>query len=144
MEQPIKRIAFRTILLVVVVIALFCVKPLVLHGVPVVTLAAADPISGPISQALSGNHTLPVYGTDFALKNTHYFNDSPPWVVTSIVGLNHKLTNGFVVLKQDTAGNYQVVLGPGSAFDRSYTQTMPADVTQYLNAIGALYDTGGQ
>lgn len=132
-----------TIIAIVLVFSLKPAKSLIYGDAPLIQLKGAPALSGQISQALAssdGNQlTLPTYGTDYTLKNTRYFENNT-WVVTTITPLHSDMNSGVVVLKKE-AGVYTVVLGPGSAFSRSITVSLPDSLGRYLNQQGYLYDS---
>ena len=129
------------LLLVVPLIALWIARSLILGGASPVTLPAADPLVGRISQALTSTSqlSLPVAGKDYKIQSTSYF-DNKTWAVVTIIGISNTITDGLFVLNQ-VNGVYTVVLGPGTAFPTSATLAMPTDVQQYLHNGGYLYDT---
>ena len=139
-----RRIVVMTSILVLPLCALWAVRLLILGGINPVTLQAANPLVGRISQALTSTEqvNLPIAGRDYKLQDTTYF-DNKTWVVVSIKGTNNTITDGLFVLKQ-VGGVYSVVLGPGTAFPSSLTVAMPTDVQQYLKDEGYLYDTVAQ
>ena len=116
-------------------------RQLLLGGSQVVHLSAAPPLAGLVAQNLSGNtkRTVAVEGKDFKLRNLRYFSNNN-WVVLEAEPIQDKFNLSFIVLEK-VGGSYEVVLGPGSAFDTSYLLSVPADVASYLQAKGVVYDT---
>ncbi len=129
------------LLLLVPLVVLWIARMLIIGGASPVTLRAADPLAGRISQALTSTSqvSLPIAGKDYKIQSTNYF-DNKTWVVVTIKGVNSTITDGLFVLTQ-VNGVYNVVLGPGTAFPSSATLAMPTDVQQYLHNGGYLYDT---
>jgi hypothetical protein len=128
-------------LLIALLVIAFTLQSLLLHGQPVVRLAAGPPLAGIVSQSLGisgANNSLPVVNKDYTLQNINYFNDRS-WVVVSVVPINNNADKTIVVMHM-TGGLYQVVLGPGSAFPDTYLQNLPADVSQYLMNRGVVYE----
>jgi hypothetical protein len=124
-------------------LALVLVNPVLLHGSSRVSLRAADPLTGQVAQALGTATTggkLQVPGSDFVLRNTKYFEDQT-WVVTTIASVGGKSNNGVAILERRN-GIFQVVLGPGTEFSTSYTQSLPSSVSTYLSEQGLLYEPG--
>lgn len=129
------------IVFVLLLLVLINIKPVLFGGAKVVTLKSAPPLTSQISQAFTSSANtgpLPVSGKDYTLTDTKYF-DNRQWVVTSIKPLNQTITEGMAIL-QLQHGIYTVVLGPGTAFASTDVQTMPADLVQYLNQVGIIYD----
>jgi hypothetical protein len=129
------------ILFIILIIALIA-RNIVVERKPIVTLGNAPALSGVIAQNIDttgGNSILPIAGKDFGLKNIHYF-DNNNWAVANITQTNNKVSPGLVVLqKKDQL--YQVVIGPGTAFDNSILVTLPKDVGQYMSQHGVLYES---
>jgi hypothetical protein len=129
-----------------VIIALLFValvsRTLLLGGSKYVTLEPAPPLAGVISQGListGSTPSLPVPDKDFTIDDTYYFKD-PAWVAVSIVQ-SKQSDNVALLILHTTGGIYRVVLGPGTAFPASYLQALPADVGQYLQDKGAVYES---
>ncbi len=125
--------------IIVLLIALIFMRSIVFGGATPIQLNSAPALTGQISQALASSrtNTVAVYGKDYKLDNTIYF-ENKTWVVTNIVGLG-TITDGVVVMNKQ-AGIYQVVLGPGSSFASTSLQGLPSDVAQYLNQKGLIYE----
>lgn len=133
---------YGTGLLVLLLLGAWAGKQIILGGANPVTLAAAPPLSGVIAQSLyTGQQAapLPVPGTDFNLADVHYF-DNDSWATASIQPLHNQFDPGIVVLEK-RSGAFQVVLGPGSAFDSTYLASLPKDVGQYLQSKGVIYES---
>ena len=127
--------------IVVVVIATGAVQSGLTGNAPLVSLGKAQPLDGTISQSLDttgGNTTMPVAGKDYSLDHIKYF-DNNEWVVASIKPLSNSISAGTVVLQKKNE-IYQVVLGPGTAFNNSYLFSLPSDVGSYLNNKGVIYE----
>lgn len=106
-------------------------------------LSLAPALTGQISQALAaststGKFTMPAYNHDYTLVDTKYFDDND-WVVTTINPIGNSMDRSVVVLEKQ-AGVYSVVLGPGSAFPRTTSLSMPGNLADYLNQKGMFYD----
>ena len=123
-------------LLAVVAIA---VRAIVLGSTPMVNLKAAPSLTGIVSQSLAAagpKTSLPVVGKDFELQNIHYL-DNKSWVVASVKSISDNPSTSTIVMRQvDT--DYQVVLGPGTAFSVNSSQAVPADVIKYLKTVGVV------
>jgi hypothetical protein len=130
----------RSIALVVIVILLF-LAPTIKHdvlGASYISLPAAPPLAGVVSQALGtgGTNPLPVEGKDYTIS-TQYFNNKS-WAVGLIKPLNNSLNASTIVLEQKQ-GTYQVVVGPASAAPSSQLQSLPIVVGDYVRAHMAVY-----
>jgi hypothetical protein len=125
----------------VLIIAVSNAKSIIYGGTELKTLSSAPALTGQISQVLasSSNGTLdvPIYGKDYSLQNTKYF-ENKSWVVTTIKPLRNNMNQNVVVLKKQ-AGVYAVVLGPGSAFPETTSLSMPSSLSQYLKQQGMFY-----
>lgn len=135
-----KRLVPPAVVLAVIIIALMLTRSVMFGGARPISLTAADPLVGRISQALAtGNSTeLAVPGRDYTLKNTTYFEDKT-WVVTTIAPVGGSSYSGMVVLhKSDKV--YDVVLGPGTAFSSTELGTLPNNIVLYIKAHGVVYD----
>lgn len=124
---------------VLVVLALFCsllVPRAIRHNV--FTLQPAPLYTGRIAQALGQNEDglLPIFGTDFTTVDTRQFGSD--WIIMRVSSGDMNDT-ALVVLKK-TGEDFDVVMGPGTAFSRSNTVSMPIDLAQYLDREGYLYD----
>lgn len=129
--------------LVILVLAAFVAKSLILNGAKVVKPAPAAALVGSVEQSLSAGgkqSKQPLSAKDFAISNIRYF-DAKSWVVATISPTAHQFDQGLVVLK-NVSGLYEVELGPGSAFPNSILYSLPADVGSYLNSQGLLYGPG--
>ena len=138
-----KSYAVQGIAIVILLIAILSVKSVLLGGATRIELSSAAPLTGQISQALitsGAGNTLQVAGKDYTLANTTYF-DNQTWAVTHIDSTSGNTANSGLAVLQVRSGIFQVVLGPGSAFAESYVQNLPADVAEYLNGQGAVYDS---
>jgi len=137
-----KTTIFLLSLALLLVAGLFSVRPIMYGNARPVSISAADPLTGQISQALAsssnGQLVLPVSGQDYTLSGITYF-DNHTWAFAAIKPLSNSMNSSNVVLEKQS-GVYKVVLGPGSAFPRTTTLTMPADIAQFLNQRGLLYD----
>lgn len=127
-----------TIVLVAAVIIAFIARSVIV-GHPVISLEPAPALTGSVAQSFSigDSKTLPVYGTDFTLKNAHYF-ENKQWVVVMVNSVKHDFDPGVLVMKK-VNGAYQAVLGPGSQFSDSYRVTLPNSVSRYLGESGYLH-----
>jgi len=132
---------FLIILATVLTFGLASYKSMLYGDAKLVTIASAAPLTGQISQALAGTSgdqaVLPEAGKDYTLENVKYF-DNKEWVFAGIKPVSNTIDSSDVVLQKKN-GVYVVVLGPGSAFSRTTTLTMPSDIAQYLNQQGLLY-----
>jgi hypothetical protein len=126
--------------LVLLLIAVFTIRPILLGGGQKVTLQSAPELTGQVSQAFATTATgdLPAAGKDYKLYNTKYL-ENDDWIVTNFKWLNEYGNDGVIVL-QKKDGIYNPMLGPGSAFPSTVTETLPPSVSLYLNSIGVLYD----
>ena len=128
------------VILGIVLAATIIAHAMLLGGAPYHQLAKAAPLDGVVSQALVTNGTSapPVGGKDFTLQSVHTFGND--WLVASIVPTpTSKLTKSTVVLEK-REGVFQVVLGPGTAFDNSVLVSLPADLGNYLTQQGYIYE----
>jgi hypothetical protein len=125
-------------ILVILLIAAFTIKPLVLGGGQKVVLQDAPALSGQISQAfaITTKGTLPVVNKDYKIQTPVYF-DNNEWAVVPLTWLTSGGNDTLLVL-QKRDGIYTTVLGPGSAFPDTVTESLPNDVSLYLKRIGAL------
>jgi hypothetical protein len=139
----IKRYTILATLIIFIIIASSIARSQILGGAKIYNLTVTDQLlSGIIAQSTvstGGKVILPLYQKDFTLLRVSYF-DNNTWVVAKIVPLNNSVTEAYVIL-QFKNGMYHVVLGPGTAFDNSYVQSMPADLGQYLGHKGIFYET---
>jgi hypothetical protein len=135
-----RRILFLLTLMVILVIATFAVKSIVLRG-SVVRLQPSTPLAGAVSQGLAtfgSEHSLPQLGKDYTLQDIRYF-DNKTWVIATVVPLRIHTDNALLVIRM-VGGSYQVVLGPGTAFPNTYLRSLPADVSEYLINRGVIYE----
>ena len=142
MNQNFRGLKVVGVMFSLLLLGLLVVNYVVLGGAHVINLAPAPELAGQISQNLvtiSNATKLPIEGTDFNLSDTHYFNNKQ-WVVTSITPLNNSFNAGLAVLSNQE-GVYKIVLGPGSAFSKDETRTLPTEVANYLNQQGVVYES---
>ena len=126
---------------IVLLLAAFTTKPLLLGTTRAVTLPKAPALTGQIGQALAkSSTTVPQAPGDFTLQQTQYFVDNE-WAVANIKGTKGTANTGWVVLHQQN-GFYQVVLGPGTALPDSYVSNLPPAVSGYLYQQGIVYGSG--
>lgn len=139
-NSDIKKTIVRLCVLVLLAITALNIHTILLHGAKKVTLPDATPLTGPVSQSFTsgGLSKLPVYGTDYTLTNTKYFENNN-WVVTEIKPKSTAVGDSWIIL-QKKDGVYTTALGPGTAFSSTYTNNLPSDVGLYLISIGATYD----
>jgi hypothetical protein len=119
------------ILVAVVLVTLVC-RTLILSGKPVVSLAPASQLGGIVAQSLNAAGTGPnglVDGRNYKISNVHYF-DNKAWIVATINSLNP--TNTATAVLKQYGGAYKIVLGPDTSFSVNDTQSLPADVLNYL------------
>lgn len=128
------------IVLGVVVVATVIVHALLLGGAPYHRLAKTTALYGTISQSIGTNDkkSLAIGDKDFTLEDTQHFGDD--WLVTSIVPTPKSSLARAVVVMQKRNGTFQVVLGPGTAFDSSTLVSLPADLGNYLTQQGYIYE----
>jgi hypothetical protein len=122
-----------------IIVLTLVIKALLIGGSPIISLEPGPPLSSAVSQGLgtSGANTdLPVAGKDYSLKDVHYF-DNKLWVVATVDPIRNDADTAIMVM-QKIEGVYQVVMGPATAFSRSYIYTLPGDVSLYLNDKGLL------
>jgi hypothetical protein len=136
-----KSLVILVVIVLVLLIAIASVKSIIYGGTKSVSLSSAPALTGQISQALAsssdGKLAMPIYGTDYTLQNTKYF-DNNNWVVTTIKPLSNDMNRSVVVLEKQ-AGVYAVVLGPGSSFPQTTSLSMPSGLSQYLSKQGMFY-----
>ena len=122
----------------VLAILVFVVPSLIYGGAPAVRLSPGPSFGGEISQAIGvqDNGKLLTANKGFTITDTRYFQNRA-WVFVTIDRAN--VGGAFVVLHR-VSGVYTVVLGPGTAFASNYLTDLPADLTQYMNSKGILYD----
>jgi hypothetical protein len=130
-----------SIVTLILLVAVSNAKSIIYGGTQLKTLSSAPALSGQISQALAstsdGELTMPIYGTDYTLQDTKYFDNSN-WVVTTIKPLSNDMNRSVVVLEKQS-GVYAVVLGPGSAFPETTSLSMPSSLGHYLKQQGMFY-----
>lgn len=130
-------------LLILIFIASYVIRLVVLGGVTKsAELEPAPRLSGVISQSLyngSSVVTLPLAGKDYTLEDVRYF-EANKWVVASVKPMFRQFDSGLVIL-QLINGSYEVVLGPGSAFEKSSLLVMPRSVSSYLTSKGFVYES---
>lgn len=143
-NASLKAVAIRTGIAILLVVALFVLRPAILGGHDAVTLQGAQTLTGQVSQAFtnSESHSLPIAGKDYELQNVTYLEDTQ-WVVANIHLLKSSTDDAIIVL-QKKDGIYTTVLGPGTAFSNTVTESLPNNVGLYLAQLGVLYDTTGQ
>jgi hypothetical protein len=132
----------KTSVLILLVIGALVGKNILLGGAKPIKLKPAPALAGIVSQSLAASSkqtSLPQPGKDFRLENIRYF-DNNTWVIAGLKPLRDQFNSGVVVLK-NIDGQYEVVLGPGSAFDSSYLLSLPSDVGNYLKTQGAIYES---
>lgn len=109
-------------------------------GASVATPQGAQPIVGQAAQPLidknSANSTQDTAA--YSLQHIVYF-DNNTWLVAKLTTQNSKANEGSVVM-QKVGAFYQPVLGPGTNFQANSVNGMPADVAQYLNSKGLVYN----
>ena len=136
-----RSVTILSIIALILLIAVASIKSTIYGGTKSVTLSSAPALTGQISQALAssnnGQLTMPLYGTDYTLQNTKYFNNND-WVVTTIKPITNTMNQSVVVLEKK-AGVYSVVLGPGTAFPETTALSMPGSLGQYLKQQGMFY-----
>jgi hypothetical protein len=143
MFRQYKGLIFIGAIIILLVIAVFIDRTVLMSNAKVIHLAAAPDLTGQISQTLvtsGGVSELPTPEVDFKLDDTAYFENNT-WVVSSVVPLNNAFNPSIVVMKKQS-GVFQVVLGPGSAFIQSDLQNVPASVANNLMGRGAVYGPG--
>ena len=130
-------------MIILVVLLLLTARYLILGGASKeVRLDAAPALSGVVSQSLAASQhasDLPLAGRDFTLQNIRHF-DSQQWVVAKVQPVGNTFDPSLVVLEKIN-GSYEVVLGPGSAFESSYLLSLPEDVAHYLELQGVFYES---
>ncbi len=132
---------YKALAFVLLLLVSFEVRSIIFSGVPPANLGSAPPLAGSISQSLGflpGSNSLPVYGKDYKLQNTHYFYNKQ-WAVTLVVPTKSNADSPTVVLKRVNS-LYQVVLGPGTAFSSSSITSLPVNVSSFLNTEGVIYE----
>jgi hypothetical protein len=132
---------FRNILVLLgVFIISLIVKQIILNGVPLLSLSKAPSLASSVAPYLTtpGANNFPVYGKDFKLISSHYFDDNQ-WAVVTVAHLPDNNLASLVIHRIN--GIYMVVLGPGTSFDGSAAESMPADVGAYLSSRGLLSGT---
>lgn len=137
-----RKIVFLVAGLIILIIAVEVVHSLILGGSKVVSLGSSESIAGVVAQSLEptgGNIAIPQDAKDFNLTNVNYFYNNT-WAVANISPTKgSSISSGLVVLHNST-GIYQVVIGPGTAFDNSILITLPSEVGKYLNQRGYIYE----
>ena len=134
----------KTLITILVLLAFFAVagtsRRIILGSTTAITLQSAQPLSGAVSQSLgtTAGGSLPVAGKDYRLS-TKYF-DNNTWAVGSITPINNDFDASTVVLKKSN-GVYQVAISPTNALPSGQLHGLPADVTNYLRARVAVYQT---
>ncbi|MEO8785262.1 MAG: hypothetical protein ABI221_03070 [Candidatus Saccharimonadales bacterium] len=125
----------------VIVIATIATHYVLFGSARYIGLTKAQPLIGAASQALgvgSQSSSMPSGSKDYNLGDTKYFSNGD-WAVASIIPTkNSKLTQA-VVIMQKREGVFQVVLGPGTAFDSSVTLNLPTDLGNYITQRGYVY-----
>ncbi len=119
---------------VVVLIAAATIRYVALGGVAPTNLPPAeDALAGTVAQGLVSSQDpsyVPVYGEDFRLNDTTYF-ENKTWVVTTIVPVKSQTDLNTVVLKKIN-GQYEIVLGPGTVFPVLAARSLPLSVSRHL------------
>jgi hypothetical protein len=138
-ESGIQGIVVRVSACILLFIALFAARPLILGSGQQVKLVDAPKLAGQISQSMAVNDSgaLPQVNKDYKIAKAEYF-DNNSWVVVNFSWLDDTGNDGVLVLK-DMNGVYNPVLGPGSAFSSTATETLPKDVSLYLDKMGVFY-----
>jgi hypothetical protein len=138
-----KRSFFRLGIAVLALTGLLIARYIVLGGATKrVSLVAAPSLTGVVSQSLAASQKaarLPIANQDYRLQDIRYF-DNANWAVANIQPIDNAFDPGFVIFEK-LQGAYEVVLGPGSAFDSSYQLNLPKDVSQYLSEQGVFYES---
>ncbi len=139
-QQSTKPVVFLLILLGILLGAVLLTRPILFGETKPYQLQKSDPLVGRISQALTPNNggNPPTPGRDFTLLSTTYFENGT-WVVTNIKTLDDSSGGGMVVLKE-TDGIFDIVLGPGTAFDSYSVDQLPSSVSLYIKNNGVVYD----
>jgi phosphotransferase system IIB component len=104
-----------------------------------VKLSSAPFLSGVIAQNIqkSTDKKTPLKeGENFKLSNIKFF-DNNTWLVVD-VKINN-IDKAKAVFKVND-GSYNLVLGPGTQFERTSSSSMPNDLTKYLSSGGLFYD----
>ncbi len=137
----IRKILGFAVAIVVALIVINTTRQAILKGGSVVDLANAPQLSGVIAQSLnnSSKASLPVPSKDFIIKSVRFFSGNT-WAVAYINPTEQNFDPSYVVL-QKYQGLYRVVLGPSAEFDSSIEQSLPADLTAYLNQQGVIHDS---
>jgi len=116
------------------------VHALVIGGKPVVRLGQASALGGIIAQSLgTTDRALPQENKDFTITDLHYFGGRA-WVVATVKQKDAGNDGSAVLVLKSSSGSYDVVLGPGTAFPKSYLQSLPSDVGQYVSERAASYE----
>ena len=142
-----RRTAFFSLLLLVLIAIV--VRVIELGGASFVSLKSAPALSGAISQSLIVSDPThkrayaPIIGRDYQIKSSRYF-DGQEWAIVSVTV--RKNPGGAIIILRRASRIYKVVLGPGTAFTTTSTQSLPPDVTRALKDSGAVIYTpiGGQ
>jgi hypothetical protein len=138
-----KSIARITIIILGLILLTAATRYVLVGGLPEFKLHKSGLLSGAVSQSLAGTqnaNSLPVEGVDYSISDITYFSGSD-WAVATIKSLKTDADPATVLLHQ-IKGQYQVVLGPGTAFPSSYFTTVPDGVVKELNNRGVIYDSG--
>ncbi len=135
-----KKIYTVGILILVLLLAGFSIKKIILGNTTTVNLSSAAPLVGQVAQSTSimnGSNINTSVLNNFTLQNVTYY-DNGTWALAHVTVPNNQADNGMVVM-QKVGGFYVAVLGPGSLFPNSAIQGLPQDIQQYLNTKGYVY-----
>ena len=126
-----RQLARRVILVLVLFVVSVLVKHVVLNGLYLTKLQSAPALAASIAPSIitSGSKNLPIAGKDFKVLSTNYF-DNKQWAVVTVATIPDN--NSATLVLENINGVYTVVLGPGTVFSTSVTQSMPSDVVAYL------------
>lgn len=135
-----RQILLRLFALVATIVVSLVFKSVILNGHRLVRLGSAPPLTGSLATSLitsGGKTVLPTEGKDYKITKSRYFYNNG-WAVVSVAQASGENETTMVLHKID--GVYQVVIGPGTTFSKSYMLSLPADVGNYLNDQGYLYE----
>ncbi len=127
------------LLTIVVLILSLVINKSITGGYGEVKLSSAPFLSGFIAQNIqkSTDQKTPLKeGENFKLSNIKFF-DNNTWLAVDV-----KINNGDkakAVFKVNN-GSYDLVLGPGTGFERTSSSSMPNDLAKYLSSGGLFYD----
>jgi Flp pilus assembly protein CpaB len=125
------RLVRRVIFLLILFIVSIAVKHFVLSGMYLTKLQGAPALAASVapSIATSDSKNIPIAGKDFKIVSANYFNNKQ-WAVVTVATIPDN--NLATLVLENINGAYTVVLGPGTVFSTSVTQSMPPDVATYL------------